>query len=103
MHATYANRFPRPASPQRVSWSNIRMGLTILAKILWKVGVRADYRRDFWAFAWPKLKRGQIEPVIQAGLISRHLIAFAREASSGAMNASYYSAKLREPVPMAAE
>ncbi|HEX4199435.1 MAG TPA: B12-binding domain-containing radical SAM protein [Caulobacteraceae bacterium] len=101
--ATYPNRFPRPASRQRVSWRNIRMGMSLLAKILWKVGVRSDYREAFWAFAWPKLKRGQIEPVIQAGLVSRHLIRFAREAASGAMNASYYSAKQRDPIRIAAE
>jgi radical SAM superfamily enzyme YgiQ (UPF0313 family) len=100
---TYANRFPRPASPQRASWRNIRLGLGLLAKIIWKVGVLSDYRADFWAFAWPKLKRGQIEPVIQAGLISRHLIRFARQASEGSMNASYYSAKLRDPMRVAAE
>jgi hypothetical protein len=100
---TYAKRFPRPASPQRASWSNIKMGLKLLANIIWKVGVKADYRRDFWRFAWPKLKKGQIEPVIQAGLISRHLIEFARQASSGEMNASYYSAKLRDPMQVAAE
>ncbi|MDR3512049.1 MAG: DUF4070 domain-containing protein [Caulobacteraceae bacterium] len=100
---TYPNRFPRPASPQRASWRNIRLGLGLLAKILWKVGVRSDYRREFWAYAWPKLKTGQIEPVIQAGLISRHLIRFAREASMGTMNASHYSAKLRDPMQVAAE
>ncbi|HZC15944.1 MAG TPA: B12-binding domain-containing radical SAM protein [Caulobacteraceae bacterium] len=100
---TYANRFPRPASKQRTSWRNIRLGMGLLAKILWKVGVRSDYRHAFWAFAWPKLKRGQIEPVIQAGLVSRHLIRFARQASSGAMNASYYSAKQRDPIRIAAE
>jgi radical SAM superfamily enzyme YgiQ (UPF0313 family) len=103
VRATYAHRIPRPASRQRTSWRNIRLGLTLLTKILWKVGVRGDYRRAFWAFAWPKLRRGEIEPVIQAGLISRHLIAFAREASSGAMNASHYSAKLRDPIQIAAE
>jgi radical SAM superfamily enzyme YgiQ (UPF0313 family) len=103
MQATYANRFPRPASPQRTSWRNISMGLSLLAKIVWKVGVRSDYRREFWKFAWPKLKRGQIEPVIQAGMVSRHLIRFAREASSGAMNASHYSPKLRDPIQIAAE
>jgi radical SAM superfamily enzyme YgiQ (UPF0313 family) len=95
---TYANRLPHTASPQRASWGNISKGLSLLAKILWKVGVQSDYRREFWAFAWPKLKRGQIEPVIQAGLISRHLIRFAREAMSGEMNASHYSAKLRDPI-----
>jgi radical SAM superfamily enzyme YgiQ (UPF0313 family) len=100
---TYASRFPKPASPQRASWKNISKGLRMLARILWKVGVLSDYRRDFWTFAWPKLKKGEIEPVIQAGLISRHLIRFAREASAGTMNASYYSAKLRDPMKVAAE
>ena len=103
VRTTYANRFPRPASPQRASWRNISMGLKMLAQILWKVGVRSDYRREFWTFAWPKLMRGQIEPVIQAGLVSRHLIRFAREASSGAVNASHYSPKLRDPVAGAAD
>jgi len=103
VRATYSNRFPRPASPQRTSWRNLATGLTLLAKILWKVGVRSDYRREFWKFAWPKLKRGQIEPVIAASLISRHLIRFAREASSGAMNASHYSPKLLRSIEVAAE
>jgi hypothetical protein len=69
----------------------------MLARILWTVGVLSDYRGDFWRFAWPKLKRGQILPVIQVGLVAHHLITFARQAAAGAMNASHYSAKLREP------
>lgn len=100
---TYPNRLPRPASPQRASWRNIRKGLLMLGKILWGVGVVADYRREFWRFAWPKLRAGAIEPVIQAGLLSSHLIRFAREAASGRANASYYSAKLRDPFARAAE
>jgi hopanoid C-2 methylase len=103
VRTTFANRIARPASPQRTSWRNVSTGLTLLAKILWKVGVRSDYRRAFWDFAWPKLKRGDVESVIRVGLISRHLIRFAREASSGTMNASYYSAKLRDPMKIAAE
>jgi radical SAM superfamily enzyme YgiQ (UPF0313 family) len=97
---TYPNRVPKPG---RATWRNVRMGVALLSRILWKMGVASDYRREFWAFAWPRLKRGQIEPVIQAALISRHLIRFAREASAGTMNASYYSAKLRDPMKMAAE
>ncbi len=100
---TYANRYPKPASPQRASMKNVMKGMRLLARIIWKVGVRSDYRREFWDFAWPKLKQGKIEEVIQAGLISRHLIRFAREASVGTMNASHYSAKLRDPMKVAAE
>jgi radical SAM superfamily enzyme YgiQ (UPF0313 family) len=101
--ATYPNRFPMPASPQRTSWRNVRRGLSMLARILWKVGVLSDYRREFWAFAWPRLRRGEIEPVIQVGLVSRHLIRFARQASAGAMAASHYSPTRRDPMKMAAE
>ncbi|MHB8528121.1 MAG: B12-binding domain-containing radical SAM protein [Caulobacteraceae bacterium] len=100
--ATYVNRFPRPASRERASWRNIAMGLGLLARIAWKVGVLSDYRREFWKFALPKLGRGDIETVIHVGLVSHHLIRFAREASSGTTNASHYSPKLRDPAPLAA-
>ena len=79
------------------------MGLLVLAKVLWNAGVRCDYRRVFWRYAWPKLKQGEIESVIHAGLVTYHLIRFAREAASGQANASHYSAKLRHPLRTAAE
>jgi len=93
---TYPNRLQPPNSPQRVSWPNIKRGLTMLAKILWKVGVCSDYRREFWRFAWPRLKTGDIERIISVGLVAHHLILFARGAASGRQNASYYSTRLRE-------
>jgi radical SAM superfamily enzyme YgiQ (UPF0313 family) len=93
---TYLNRFPRPASPQRASWRNIRLALRLSARIFWKMGVVGDYRRQFWSFAWPRLKRGEIDAVLQASIIARHLIRFAREAALGGANASNYSAKLRD-------
>jgi radical SAM superfamily enzyme YgiQ (UPF0313 family) len=100
--ATYPNRCDRNG-PQRASWKNIKMGLKLLAKIIWSAGVLSDYRLQFWAFAWPRIKRGDIERVIQVGLVSRHLISFARQASSGRANASYYSTKLRNALKVAAE
>jgi hypothetical protein len=60
------------------------------------MGVRSDYRRIFWAFAWPKLRRGEIDTVIQVGLVARHLIAFARQATAGEASASHYSMKVQE-------
>jgi radical SAM superfamily enzyme YgiQ (UPF0313 family) len=106
VHATYANGIKRPRSRQRYSPANIRKGLHILGKIFWKVGVRGDYRRVFWAFALRRLIRGQIEPIIAAGLVAHHLIMFARDATSGRGNASHYSAKTRVlelEAPVAAE
>jgi hopanoid C-2 methylase len=94
--ATYPNRIPRPDSVQRTSWSNIRRGLIMLAKILWHVGLRGDYRKVFWRFAWARLKRGEIDYLIMVTLVAHHLILFAREASSGRRDASHYSVKPSE-------
>jgi hypothetical protein len=74
----------------------------MMRHIIWQVGVKSDYRREFWRFAWPRLKSGDIERIIQVGLVAHHLILFARAASGGKQNASYYSDKLRE-MPIAAE
>jgi len=64
--------------------------------------LNGSYRREFWKFAWPRFKAGDIERVISVGLVAHHLILFAREAASGGHTASYYSARLPE-VQMAAE
>jgi hopanoid C-2 methylase len=93
---TYPHRPKLPNSSERVSWRNVRRGLDILRRIIWEVGVRADYRREFWRFALPRLVRGDIERVIAVGLVAHHLIVFAREAVAGRRNASHYSAKLQE-------
>ncbi len=88
------DRLTPPNSPQRVSWPNIKRGLTMLAKILWNVGVRGDSRREFWKFVWPRLKKGDIQRIISVGLVAHHLILFARGAASGKQTASYYSTRL---------
>ena len=104
---TFPNRRPRPRSPDQVSAKNVRRGLRMLVKICWKLGVVADYRKVFWAFAWPRLKKGKIENVVSIGILTKHLITFARKAASGELNASHYSSKLRSnrsaPMKAAAE
>jgi radical SAM superfamily enzyme YgiQ (UPF0313 family) len=92
---TYPNRIKPPASPQRASWANLRKGLRIMANLLLRAGLLADYRRVFWSMAWPLLRQGRIEDVIHVGLVAHHLITFARQAVAGQQNASFYSAKLR--------
>jgi hopanoid C-2 methylase len=93
---TYPNQLKLPNSPQRVSWRNICRGAFLLRRVLWQLGVRSDYRREFWKFALPRLAHGDIERVIAVGLVAHHLILFAREAVAGRRNASHYSAKLHE-------
>jgi hypothetical protein len=77
----------------------VRRGLGILARLLIVAGVRSPYRREFWRFAWPLLKKGDIERVVAVGMVAHHLIMFAREAVSGRQNASFYSRKLRTAQP----
>ena len=101
LKATWPNRIKKPLSPQRTNRVMVKKGLTILAKLLWHVGVRGDYRRVFWRFALPLLMRGKVEALLNYCLPAHHLIVFAREACAGRGNASHYSAKLREtPAPI---
>ena len=93
---TYINRLPPPNSPQRASWRNIRRGLRMLCRILWEAGMRGDYRREFWKFAWPRLVRGDIAHVIRVGLMAHHMILSARDAAAGRQAASHYSSKPAE-------
>jgi len=97
IEATYAHRL---VPPRKVTFADIARGVTLLRRILWTCGVKSDYRRAFWAFAWPRLKVLDIERVISVGIVAHHLISFAREASSGRQNASFYSRKLRRPVAL---
>ena len=59
-------------------------------------GTVGDYRREFWKFAWPRVKAGDAERLISVGLVAHHLILFSRGASLGKQAASYYSTPLQE-------
>ncbi len=88
---TFARRKKYPMNSQRASWENVRMGFGILGRLLWRVGVLSDYRRTFWRLAWPALKKGDIEPLIHAAIVSYHLIAFTRDCLEGVGEASFYA------------
>jgi len=96
---TYPNRLKRPMSAARVSKKNIRKGLWILANLILRIGVFSNYRQTFWKMAGPRLKAGKIENMIHIGLVAHHLITFAQECSQGNQSASFYSQKLRSPLP----
>ena len=100
---TFSRRKDYPLNPQRASWSNVHLGLGLLARLIWRVGVRGDYRRTFWRLAWPALKRGQIEPLIHAGIVSHHLIEFTRDCLKGVGESSFYApTATTKPAPHAA-
>jgi hopanoid C-2 methylase len=88
---TFARRKKYPMNPQRASWANVRMGLGVLGRLIWRVGVLGDYRRTFWQLAWPALKAGDIEPLIHTAIVSHHLIAFTRDCLHGKGESSFYA------------
>jgi radical SAM superfamily enzyme YgiQ (UPF0313 family) len=92
---TYPHRRKRPQRPDQLTWANVKRGLSMLFKVCWKLGVVADYRRQFWGYAWPRFKEGRIGEIIGTGIIAKHLITFSRKACAGELNASHYSAKVR--------
>ncbi|HEY2996539.1 MAG TPA: DUF4070 domain-containing protein [Methylomirabilota bacterium] len=94
---TFARRKAYPSNPQRASWGNVRMGLGILARLMWRVGVRGSYRRTFWRFAWPALKSGEIEGLIHTAIVSYHLIEFTQDCLRGLGETSFYSSKAGGP------
>jgi radical SAM superfamily enzyme YgiQ (UPF0313 family) len=101
IEATYANRLVTPGAA-RLTRSNLKRGLTLLANLLVRVGLVADYRRPFWRMAWQAIKRGQIEALFGVGFIAYHLIEFSREALRGQQNASFYSARARQTLDLSA-
>jgi hopanoid C-2 methylase len=88
---TFPNRKKFPPNASRASWRNVVMGFAMLGRILWRVGVRADYRRTFWRMAGPALRRGNIEGLIHIAVVSHHLIQFTRDCVRGLGEASFYA------------
>jgi radical SAM superfamily enzyme YgiQ (UPF0313 family) len=99
---TFPNRLDYPRNERRESWANVRMGMGVLARIVWRIGVRGDYRRTFWAMAKPALRAGKIEQLIHIALVSHHLIEFTRDCLRGAGESSFYAPALPASTPTAA-
>jgi radical SAM superfamily enzyme YgiQ (UPF0313 family) len=93
---TYPNRLPIPMRQRHVPWRDVVRGLKMLRAVLWHVGVRADYRAEFWKAAYACIVRGQIDSLIRVGLMAHHLVLSGRDATAGRQKASHYSARPQE-------
>ncbi len=91
LRETYPNRKKIPAEMRKVDSEMVRRGLGILARLLWMAGAKSDYRRIFWKMAAPRLRSLDIEAVIHVGMVSYHLIRFARECAAGKGEKCFYS------------
>lgn len=92
----FPNRITPPNSKQRVNFRNIRLALRIFGNLLVRVGLLSDYRTVFWKMAKQTLAKGNVEALFHIGMVSHHLITFAREAAAGRQGASFYNQDVRE-------
>ena len=74
-----------------MSLRELKMGLGVIGRVLWHVGLRADYRAKFWKIAMPLLRQGRVEEVIHIAVVTYHLIHFARDIAEGRMEACFYA------------
>jgi radical SAM superfamily enzyme YgiQ (UPF0313 family) len=93
--ATFSNRIPTPAGG-KLTWANLSGAAVMAFRILFYLGVLADYRRPFWRAIRHALSRGKIEAVFGISFVAYHLIEFTREALRGEQNASFYSQSRKE-------
>lgn len=99
---TYPNRL-KPARPlKQATPENLARAFGILARLLWRVGYRGDYRRAFWNTTWRHLRHGNVETVFQVTMVAHHLICYARECSAGKLQSSNYSKRVTHPAPLLA-
>jgi len=88
---TYPNQ-KQPRNPlKQATWKNIKRAVNIARRIVWRVGIRSDYRKLFWEMAWRELKLGHVEAVFQISMVAHHLITYSRECTRGKMQSSNYS------------
>jgi radical SAM superfamily enzyme YgiQ (UPF0313 family) len=95
VEATFANRVVPPAAG-KLTWSNLSGAAVMTFRIVFYLGILADYRRPFWRAIHYALRRGKIEAVFGISFVAYHLIEFTREALRGEQNASFYSQARKE-------
>src|SRR5262249_656682 len=88
---TFPHRFDFPSNERRGSWQNVRMGLGLLARIIWRIGLRGRYRRTFWRMPGRALRAGKVEQLIHIAVVSHPLIESTGDCLRGAGESSFYA------------
>lgn len=87
--ACFPNRIVQ--RPQKVTLDTMLFGLGAIARTMFRVGYRADWRRLYWDVCGPLLRQGRMEEVMHIAVVSHHLITFSRECATGEAEASFYA------------
>jgi hopanoid C-2 methylase len=85
---TYPNR-SRPT--RKIRAADLKLGVEVMARVAWHVGVNADHRRLFWETTGPLIRQGRIEDAIHIGVVAHHLIRYARDTRRDAAEACFYA------------
>ncbi|MGY1708762.1 B12-binding domain-containing radical SAM protein [Geodermatophilus sp. SYSU D00758] len=93
---TYPHRLPRRRG--RPSAADLRRGVRVLGRVLWRLGVVGGYRRDFWRMALPLLRQGRVEKVVHIATVTHHLVTFAGEVAAGTAEKCFYNPVGAAPV-----
>jgi radical SAM superfamily enzyme YgiQ (UPF0313 family) len=88
---TFPNRRPLPSGTPRAELGNLRRALRMAGRVLWRVGIRSDYRGEFWRLAREAVRIGQPDATLQAAIVGYHLIGFTRDALAGRMEKAFYA------------
>ena len=86
-----------PIAPARCS--SMRRAFSILTRLIWRAGLQADYRAEFWSMFRTQLRQGHIENMFQIATVACHLINYARDCVAGRIHASNYARRIR-PQPI---
>ncbi len=90
---TYPNRC-RPGNPwKRLSYPLLKRGLRTSRRIIWQVGIRGNYRREFWKMFLTQIRSGEIESIFHIAIVAHHLITYAQACTQGKMQSSNYSSR----------
>lgn len=88
---TYGNRKKLPMNRYSLASDSVKYGLKAMGRVLWKIGVRSAYRREFWKLAWVLLKNGHMDQLVYAGAMGHHFIQFRNDILAGRVRLSTFS------------
>ncbi len=95
---TYPNRRAPKHPIRQATPRNLVRAVSIFARLVWQVGIKSDYRGEFWGMFWTQLRAGKIENIFQIAMVAHHLINYSRDCVSGRTQASNYTHRNRPAV-----
>lgn len=100
IRTTFQARMAAPVAG-KLTRANLSRAFNLAVRIVYYLGIRADYRARFWRSVALALRHGQVEAIFTIGFVAHHVIQFAREANRGEQDASFYATRARrDAVPV---